>query len=116
MSLRDTGHLSWVLPEAVGAFRRQVDALFLAADVPAPRDVIRCDSLLTTKAIVRGGRHVTILPRRVAAAELSIGALRAIRITDASFTRTVGVRILAGAGLSVRVLERIVSDAEFLGG
>ena len=40
---------------------------------------------------------MTILPRRVAAAELSIGALRAIRITDASFTRTVGVRMLAGA-------------------
>jgi molybdate transport repressor ModE-like protein len=94
MSLRDTGHLQWVLPEAAGAFRRQVDAVFVAADMPIPRHVIRCDSLLTTKAIVRGGRYVTILPRRVVAAELSIGVLRAIHLRDVSISRTVGVRVL----------------------
>lgn len=97
MSLRDTGQLKWVLPEAAGAFRRQVDAVFVAADMPAPQDVIRCDSLLTTKAIVRGGRYVTILPRRVAAAELSIGVLRAIHLRDVSIARTVGVRVLKEA-------------------
>jgi DNA-binding transcriptional LysR family regulator len=100
MSLRDAGSLSWILPDAVGAFRRQVDAVFVAADVPAPRDVIRCDSLLTTKAIVRGGRHVTILPQRVVAPELSIGVLRAIRLHEVTISRTIGVRILKGARLS----------------
>jgi DNA-binding transcriptional LysR family regulator len=100
MSLRDAGSLRWVLPAAAGAFHRQVDALFLAADVGMPREVIRCDSLLTTKAIVRTTRYVTILPRRVAAAELTIGVLRAIRIADAHFMRTVGVRLLKGARLT----------------
>ena len=100
MSLRDAGSLRWVLPAAAGAFHRQVDALFLAADVSTPRDVIRCDSLLTTKAIVRTSHYVTILPRRVAAAELSIGVLRAIRINDADFLRTVGVRLLKGTRLT----------------
>ncbi len=101
LSLKDMDGLRWVLPEAQGAFRRQVDALFIAADVPTPRDVIRCDSLLTTKAIVRGSERVTILPMQVAAAELSIGVLRAISISEAGFERSIGVRMLTNARLSV---------------
>jgi len=97
LSLRDARDLRWVLPAAGGGFRRQIDALFLAAQVPAPVELVRCDSLLTTKAIVRDGTRVTILPRRVAAAELSIGVLRAIRLTDVAFERTVGVRLLRDA-------------------
>lgn len=100
MSLKDAGQLRWVLPEARGGFRRQVDALFASAGVSVPRDVVRCDSLLTTKAIVRGSRRVTILPRGVAAAELSIGVLRAIAIKEATFDRRVGVRRLRAAKLS----------------
>ncbi|WP_206241164.1 LysR family transcriptional regulator [Novosphingobium terrae] len=93
-SLKDATRLRWVLPEAQGAFRRQVDALFLAAGAPVPSDAIRCDSLLTTKAIVRGGTRVTILPRQVAAAELSIGVLRAIAVEEAGFERSIGARWL----------------------
>jgi DNA-binding transcriptional LysR family regulator len=111
LSLREARELKWVLPDAAGAFHRQVDALFLAADVPAPRDVIRCDSLLTTKAIVRGGRHVTILPRRVAAAELSVGVLRAVQLTDAKILRKVGVRTLKGVPLS-DIAQRLLDAIE----
>jgi len=100
VSLRDLADLPWVLPEAQGAFRRQVDALFVASGLTTPRDVVRCDSLLTTKAIVRGGRRVTILPREVALAELSIGVLRAIPIVEADFPRCVGVRHHADRALS----------------
>lgn len=99
VSLRDVAKLPWVLPEAQGAFRRQVDALFLSAGVAVPRNVIRCDSLLTTKAIVRHSDRVTILPRTVAAAELTIGVLRAIKIGEATFERSAGVRYLAERGL-----------------
>lgn len=84
--------LPWVLPEARGAFRRQVDALFIDAGLLVPRNVIRCDSLLTTKALVRQGKRVTILPVEVAAAELSIGVLRAITLEDTKLGRSVGVR------------------------
>ncbi|MGW8202442.1 LysR family transcriptional regulator [Sphingomonas bisphenolicum] len=100
LSLRDTALMRWVLPEARGAFRRQVDALFMAADIPVPQDIIRCDSLLTTKAMVRGSQRVTILPMQVASAELSIGVLRAITIEEAAFPRSIGVRMLAGGRLS----------------
>jgi DNA-binding transcriptional LysR family regulator len=116
MSLRDLQQFRWVLPEAAGAFRRQLDALFLAAEVPTPRDVIRCDSLLTTKQIVRVGEHVTILPRRVAAAELSVGVLRAIHISDIAISRNVGLRTLAGRRLSPlaeKLVEEIAAAAEY---
>jgi DNA-binding transcriptional LysR family regulator len=100
LSLQDVAMMRWVLPEAGGAFRRQIDALFMAADVPIPQDCIRCDSLLTTKAIVRNSNWITVLPMKVAAAELSIGVLRAIAIKEAVFPRSIGVRMMKGARLS----------------
>lgn len=99
ISLRDVANMAWVLPEAQGAFRRQVDALFLAAGVQVPQNVIRCDSLLTTKAIISHSDRITILPRTVVGAELTIGTLRAIAIAEATFERSVGVRYLAERGL-----------------
>lgn len=100
VSLRALPDLRWVLPEARGAFRRQVSAMFVAAEVPEPADAIRCDSLLTTKAIVRTTNRVTILPREVAAAEIASGMIRALAIAEGSFVRNVGVRMLEGAALS----------------
>lgn len=100
IALAEAGGLRWVLPEAQGAFRRQVDALFAAAGIAVPRDVIRCDSLLTTKALVRDCGRVTILPMRVAASELANDVLRAIPIAEAQFERSVGVRWLKARGLS----------------
>ncbi|MCJ2180734.1 LysR family transcriptional regulator [Novosphingobium album (ex Hu et al. 2023)] len=101
VSLRDVAGMPWVLPEARGAFRRQVDALFMAAEVAVPQGAIRCDSLLSTKAIVRGSRRITVLPVQVASAELSIGVLRAVEIREARFQRSIGIRKLKSARLSV---------------
>lgn len=113
VSLREVADLPWVLPEAQGAFRRQVDALFLSAGAAVPRNVIRCDSLLTTKAIVRHSDRVTILPRTVAAAELTIGVLRAIAIGEATFERSAGVRYLAERGLPPlgRAMLEVLAEA-----
>ena len=114
LSLKTMMATRWVLPEARGAFRRQIDALFMAADIPVPQDIIRCDSLLTTKAIVRGSQRVTILPMQVASAELSIGVLRAITIEEAEFSRSIGVRRLAGGKLSrlaAEMLETLIHSS-----
>ena len=100
VGLPQVASLGWVLPQAAGAFHRQIEALFLAAETPLPADVIRCDSLLTSKAIVRQGRRVTVLPRGVVQSELDTGLLRAIPITGVPITRTIGVRTLAGRPLS----------------
>lgn len=94
MSLADARDLEWILPEAVGAFRRQLDSIFLSAQIPTPASVIRCDSLLTTKALVRYSAKVTILPSTVVESDVGMGNLRAISIEEAQFRRNVGVRFL----------------------
>lgn len=91
ISLPDLENARWVLPDAVGGFRRQLDALFVSASAPLPRNVIRSDSLLTTKSIVRNSDYVTILPLEVGMPELASGELRAIRIREANFPRQVGL-------------------------
>lgn len=118
--LPDRIHLSsatemrWIMPAAAGAFRRQISALFLAADTPLPGQVIRCDSLLTTKAILRTSDYVTILPNGVAAAELESGALRAIEIVGATINRKIGVRYVKSGPRSaaVEALLQCLSCAE----
>ncbi len=100
VSLREVEALPWILPEARGAFRRQVDALFLAAGVSTPRTTIRSDSLLTTRAIVRETDRVTVLPRTVALDGARDGSIRTVAIAEAVFERSVGVLHLEGSGLS----------------
>lgn len=99
ITLSKLGDARWVLPYVAGAFRRQVEALFVSTNTPLPSNVIRCDSLLTTKAIVRDTDYVTILPRDVVASDLSMGALREIPIRG-SMSRYVGVRMLEDEELS----------------
>jgi DNA-binding transcriptional LysR family regulator len=89
-----------VLPRVGGGFQRQIQSLFINQQCSEPRNVVRCDSLLTTKAIVRKTGRVTILPRHVVEAELSVGVLRAIEIEQVTFQRQVGIRALAGTDLS----------------
>ena len=100
ISLRQIDGLRWVLPEAEGGFRRQIEALFLATGVSIPRDVVRCDSLLAMKAIVRESLRVTLLPIHVAASELHDGALRAIPLAESATNRSVGVHWYRPRGLS----------------
>lgn len=100
VALPQIADMAWVLPHAGGAFRRQIEALFLSAEVPLPLNVIRCDSLLTSKEIVRRSERVTVLPRGVVAAELSMGLLRALPIEGAEITRNIGIRMLADRALS----------------
>ncbi len=91
ISLHSLVDRPWVLPEVVGAFRRQIDALFVNAGVPIPANIIRCDSLLTTKEIVRRTDYVTVLPLEVAASEIAMGVLRSVTIREAAIQRTVGL-------------------------
>jgi DNA-binding transcriptional LysR family regulator len=100
VSLAEVADRKWVLPRAQGGFHRQIQALFLAAGAPLPANVVRSDSLLVSKEIVRRGERMTLLPRGVVAAELRMGTLRAIRVSEAEMSRQVGIRTLAGSPLS----------------
>lgn len=100
MQLRDMSDYAWVLPDALGGFRSHIDALFLTSQAAVPDNVIRCDSILSTKAIVSRTHYVSILPRRVVAPELATGALRAIQISGTDLMRDIGVYFLADRPLS----------------
>ena len=78
------------------------------------RTLKRLPPLLTTKAIVRMTDRVTILPRHVVEAELSVGVLRAIELRDVTFQRRIGVRALAEVELSplaARFIEVLTAQA-----
>lgn len=113
ISLADVENARWVLPDAIGGFRRQVDALFISAQAPFPQNVIRSDSLLTTKSIVRHTDYVTILPREVVEPELTAGTLREVRIREASFPRQVGFIWLKERGLG-EWIEAFIEQARQL--
>lgn len=100
IAIGEVSDLPWVLPREGGGFRRQISSLFVGAQVREPSNVIRCDSLLTTKSIVRTSDRITILPRGVVEAELSVGVLRAIEIRDVTFQRRIGIRALKGIELT----------------
>lgn len=97
IALNDVTDMRWVMPDAAGAFRRQINGLFIAAAAPLPKDVIRCDSLLTTKAIVRRTDFVALLPRGVADAELAAGSLLAIALKGEQIDRSIDFRTLRDA-------------------
>ncbi|WP_317928464.1 LysR family transcriptional regulator [Halioxenophilus sp. WMMB6] len=103
ISLVDVEHARWVLPDAIGGFRRQVEALFISAEAPIPHNVIRSDSLLTTKSIVRQTDYITILPHEVVRPELEAGTLREVKIREISFQRQVGFIWLKERALSERI-------------
>lgn len=114
MSLPELAEARWILPEAVGGFRRQVDALFISSQSPMPRNVIRCDSLLTTKSVVRNTDYMTILPREVVYPEVSSGQLREIKIKGISFQREVGFLWLKERKLSALAQSFIEHSRETL--
>lgn len=65
----------WVFPLQPGETRRQLEAVFIGAGVPAPRDVVRCDNLAVQKEILRHGNAIALLPRSVVLPELERGTL-----------------------------------------
>lgn len=75
LTIADAVGRSWVFPRQAGETRRQLEAAFISAGVPAPRHVIRCDILSIQKEILRHGTAIALLPRSVVAPELERGIL-----------------------------------------
>jgi LysR family transcriptional regulator of abg operon len=110
VDLQDVLQEPWVLPNHLGAFRRQVDAIFITHKLSTPTRLIRCDSLATTRELVLQARHVTLLPRRVVAAELAAGTLRIIALRTPIY-RKLGFRLLA-ANFAAPLLGSFVDAAK----
>lgn len=78
LTVRQAARYPWILPLAEGATRRQVEAMFLSADVPLPRNAVRCDLLATMKEMVRHTGSLCLLPASVVDAELGAGLFRSV--------------------------------------
>lgn len=68
----------WIMPWADGATRRHLEALFVVADLPMPRNVLRCDALATIWAILRQTDAVALLPYGVLRDEIESNRLVAV--------------------------------------
>ncbi len=112
--LADIAVLDWVLPDIGGAFQRQIEAIFLNAGVAVPQRAVRCDSLATTKEIIRKSNRVTILPQRVVATDVGNRLLRQVELTAGPPPRLVGVRMLRERAQMPLAddLVRALSDAD----
>ena len=95
VQLSDLTDMHWVLPDAVGGFRKQIDALFINSGARLPANVILSDSILSTKAIVKHSQYITILPNELVSTEIQAGSLRAVRIEGINFQRKVGLLWMA---------------------
>lgn len=95
VKLSDLTDNHWVLPDAVGGFRKQIDALFINSGARLPANVILSDSILSTKAIVKNSEYITILPNELVSTEIKAGSLRAVGIEGINFQRKVGLLWMA---------------------
>ena len=100
MSLRDLAGVQWALPTPGSAFRRHLEAMFVAAAVPFPESYWGCDSLLALKSLVTQADCVSILPRHAIALEVQAGVLRKIRLRDVASRRQIGTMTLRTRALS----------------
>jgi LysR family transcriptional regulator, regulator of abg operon len=110
MSLRDLADVQWALPTPGSAFRRHLEAMFVAAAVPFPESYWACDSLLALKSLVTHADCVSILPRHAVAFEAQAGVLRKIRLRDVASRRQIGattLRARASSPLADRFLAAL---------
>ncbi|MDE8344992.1 MAG: LysR family transcriptional regulator [Acidocella sp.] len=109
----------WVLPSPGSAFERQVQAMFITAGVPLPRDTVYCGSLLAIRRIAALGDRLAILPRQAVIQDCEDGILTTIPIAGPGTTRRIGYRLRTSetpAPLTLRFVELLAVHAKRLGG
>lgn len=100
LSVAQAARHPWILPLAQGATRSQVEAMFLSADTPLPRNVVRCDLLATMKELVRHTGALALLPASVVEAEIAAGLLRTAPLLGGPPPRRLIAQRLRDADLS----------------
>lgn len=102
--LKDIVQHGMILTEHATETRKMVDDVF-AAQGFTPNVAMEVAYIETIKSLVRTGLGIAILPDRAVDAEVKSGALMRLRITDAAFTRNLGVVYLKDKFLSRPAVE-----------
>lgn len=90
----------WVLPAGGSAFRRQMETVFSAADLPWPTTGISTNSILAIKAIVMNTEGVTIMSPVLVEVERRAGRLHVVQLSDVLTQQPVGMMWRSGDELS----------------
>jgi DNA-binding transcriptional LysR family regulator len=110
VALADLLRWPWVLPPKGGAFRLQLEALFVTAGQPLPPNRIEAAPFAILKRIVRKCDAVTLLSDQIVRPELEEGALVAIPLVEQPALRRFGLHRLPDRGLN-RLATRFVEIA-----
>lgn len=113
LTVRRAAGYPWILPLAEGATRRQVEAMFLSADVPLPRNAVRCDLLATMKEMVRHTGSLCLLPASVVEAELKAGLFRSVPLVGGPPPRRLVAQRLRN-DTATPLAERFLAHAQTL--
>lgn len=100
LSLADLEDCTWVLPPPGGAFRMQMEALFMTNGRPFPSNIIEAAPFSVLKEIVRRSDGVTVLSDQISRSELREGRLVAIPLTEKIAQRVFGLHFLAQRSLN----------------
>lgn len=99
LKLSELKAFQFVVPLPGGAFRHQLEALFLIAGVDFPSAAI-CTSLPTVKEIVRTSDAVALLPKQAIHTDVKDDKLVSIKLNMSVGERIFGIRTLKGRKLS----------------
>ncbi|MEV0066274.1 MULTISPECIES: LysR substrate-binding domain-containing protein [unclassified Amycolatopsis] len=92
-SLAELQEFPWILPGRPTALRDELDELFARHEVPLPRNVIECSTILTMRSILLHTDAITPLPLLIGAADDALGYLP-VRLE--TVPRAIGITTLAG--------------------
>ena len=81
----------WVTPSPTIPTREQFDALFGAADVNVPTQLVETSSLILIRGLLVGSDRLTIISRHQIAKELEDGILVELDVSLAGFERKIGI-------------------------
>jgi DNA-binding transcriptional LysR family regulator len=90
----------WILPPPETTLRRQVEAAFRDASLPAPRLALESVSLLTNRRVLAQTNLLGVLPAQVAQHEIAGYGLAAVPIQLASIPGAVGISVRKDARLA----------------
>ncbi|OGR61636.1 MAG: hypothetical protein A2X36_01005 [Elusimicrobia bacterium GWA2_69_24] len=112
LTLRDLAGEDFIAFERTTPTRVALDKLLRGARI-AVRAKMELDNIEAIKGAVHAGAGVSIVPEPTVRAEVSSGALRALRFSDVEITRPLGVLVKKGRkvgpliGLFLKHLERV---------
>lgn len=99
VSLADLESALWAIPPEGGAFRNQIEALFMANGIAFPDRTIQASSIHVITRIIRLSDAVTLAAEHIVRDEVELGRLKCIDILETSALRVFSIHTRADSEL-----------------